>query len=52
MCVGDKATYLGMWVEAVGDSDFEGLISDSDNYGGKLTKLKFHAGERIGEPML
>ena len=32
---GDKATYLGMWIGEVSDSDYDGLILDPDNYEGE-----------------
>ena len=37
---GNKATYLGMGVGKVSDSDFEGLISDPDNYEGEINQIE------------
>ena len=37
---GNKATYLRMEIEKVGDSDFECLISGSDNYEDKINQVE------------
>ena len=36
----NKATYLGMWLVKVSDSDFGDLILDSDNYVGKINQIE------------
>ena len=36
----DKATYLGNEVGKVGDSDFDGIILDSDNYEDKINHVE------------
>ena len=41
-----------MEIEHLGDSDFEGVILDSETTTVKLTKLKFHTEERIRGQML
>ena len=38
--MGNRATYFGKGVETVIDSDFEGLISDSANYGGGINQIE------------
>ena len=42
--MGDKATYLGMEIDKVIDSDFEGLISDSNNCAGKINQIEIPHG--------
>ena len=36
---GNKATYLGMKIEKVGDSNFVGVFLDSDNYEGEINHI-------------
>ena len=40
VCVGDKATYLGMGIGKVDESDSEGIILDSDNYEGGINHVE------------
>ena len=44
IAMGDKATYLGMEIDKVIDSDFEGLISDSNNCAGKINQIEIPHG--------
>ena len=37
---GDKATYFGMAIGEVSDSDFDGLISDPGNYEGRINQIE------------
>ena len=45
---GNKATYLGIGIGGVGDSDFEGIIPDPDNYGGKINQIATPHGRSKG----
>ena len=37
---GDRAAYPGIEIAKVGDSDCEGLILDSNNYGDKIDQIE------------
>ena len=51
--MGNQETYLRMWVKKVSDSGFEGIILDSNNYGGKINHIEIpHERTRRGNGAL